>query len=61
MFVDKSQVSMAIVHFTQERRQQHRLWLESSHKRGQQISLENQNLCEARLSGSELGQPHKNY
>jgi uncharacterized protein YjbI with pentapeptide repeats len=54
MFVDKSQVSMAIVHFAQEKRQQHELWLSSAHKRGQQISLESKNLSEAQLSGFEL-------
>jgi uncharacterized protein YjbI with pentapeptide repeats len=54
MFVDKSQVSFALSLFDREAKDLHRLWLSSSHKRGQQMSLEGRNVSEAHLRGSEL-------
>jgi uncharacterized protein YjbI with pentapeptide repeats len=54
MFVDKSQVSLTLVYLDREKRQQHELWLSSSHKRGTRISVEGKNLSEAQLRGFEL-------
>jgi uncharacterized protein YjbI with pentapeptide repeats len=54
MFVDKSQVSFAISLFDREAEDLHRLWIESSHKRGQRLSLEGRNVSGARLSGHKF-------
>jgi uncharacterized protein YjbI with pentapeptide repeats len=54
MFVDKSQVSLSLVYLDQVKTHQHRLWVESLHKRGQRISVEGKNLSKTQLGGSEL-------
>jgi uncharacterized protein YjbI with pentapeptide repeats len=54
MFVDKSQVSLTLVYLDQVKTHQHRLWVESSHKRGQRISVEGKNLSNTQLGGSQL-------
>jgi uncharacterized protein YjbI with pentapeptide repeats len=54
MFVDKSQVSLSLVYLDSEAEKNHTLWIESSHKRGKRISLENKNLSKTSLRGSDL-------
>jgi uncharacterized protein YjbI with pentapeptide repeats len=58
MFVDKSQVSLSLVYLDSEAERNHTLWIDSAHKRGKRISLENKNLSEAKLRGSNLNFSH---